>query len=267
MKGPTRRVQRLQQSMVRMMVDSVFRDAVYRDQVPELSAEDRALLIAPDPRAWSTDRYRRGRLTRALLDEYPVTGAVVGVSRVDAFFGSDAFAAVLASRGSISLAFADWAAPQAGDVALLEGAMCRARRWVPARGKGIQAGPGVVVVDLGAGTLDFLQHGMERLGAQSLDALAQGLRLSRPTVQSAREHVIITCTADGQVGASLVGEAIAALTRRAARPLSTGALLAAARRLGATPSEAAALIQDLLNDGVLAESPPPWPSALDRALA
>ncbi len=260
----TPRVQALQQAMVRMMVDPAFCARVYAGGDCGLDPADRALLQRVDRRAWSTDRYRRGRLVQALLDEYPATAAVIGVAGVDAFFGSEAFAACLARRGSMAVDFGAWAAGAGGGaVAQLEGAMARARRWRPLPGAGIQPGPGVVPATLPGGTVAALQAARSALGAEPLAALAAGTRVPAPVLdpEAPAEALLVRCDAAGALGLSPVGAGLCAVVAAvAAAPLAPGPLLGRIRRLGARADEARALLDELLADGTLAQSPAPWPA-------
>lgn len=254
------RVRQLQRAMVRMMVDPRFCAAVYEGAPCGLSPRDRALLTAVDRRAWSTDQFRRPRLTQALLEEFPATAATVGVAGVDAFFGSPSFARCLEERGSMALHFGRWITPQGRGVARIEAAIAAARRWSPAAGRGVQRGPGVVPLSVPEGSLAALGAARSRLGPTPLAALAQGLRAGPPPEGPGDEHLLVTCSAAGEVGVSGVGAALAAVVEAARRPLSRGALLGRMRRLGASSFEARELLTELLGDGTLAESPAPWPA-------
>lgn len=256
------RVRQLQRAMVRMMVDPAYCAAVYAGAPCGLAPADRALLTAVDRRAWSTDRFRRPRLTQALLEEYPATASIVGVAGVDAFFGDAAFARCLEERGSMALHFGRWIAPRGGGVARIEAAVAAARRWTPTPGRGVQRGPGVVPVSVPDGSLAALGAARSRLGPAPLAALARGLRTEAPPKGPDEEHLLVTCTAAGEVGVSGVGAALAAVVEAARRPQPKGALLGRMRRLGASSSEARELLAELLEDGTLAESPAAWP-ALD----
>ena len=103
------RIRALQAAMLRLTIDPDFGAALYRG---DWSARDRrargpytltdadlSLFQAVDARAWTTDEYRRTRLVQAVIEEYAVTTAIVGVPVVHRFFGTPQFAAVLGHRG------------------------------------------------------------------------------------------------------------------------------------------------------------------------
>ena len=339
----SRDVHRLQQAMARMLFDPAFVDAVRAGPVEGLTEAERALLVQPDPRAWGTDRFRRARAVHALIDEYPVTTAIIGVSAVDAFFSSPGFAATLALRGSLALDFGDWVLPQTGGVARLEQALARARRAEPRESDGWPSGPDQAATgrgDLATHSGDAATHSGD-LATHSGDAPVLALRgslagefaawvrpndgasgsLAQPLAQAApaapgagapAERAAALATRPGVEGVTLPGglfafyleqrsalgpDPAATLAQRAgpcaAPPNPTGdpdplllerdatgqvqiggaspalvallaftttarpraAVLGEARRLGCDPGEDAALIADLLADGLLVSIP------------
>ena len=79
----------LQQAIVRMMFDPAFAAAVHgRRALPGLAEDERALLRGVDRRAFATDHFRRARAVQALVEEYPVSAAAIGLAAVDAFLSA-----------------------------------------------------------------------------------------------------------------------------------------------------------------------------------
>ena len=105
----------LQRVAVRMLLDPRFAKAVF-DSPDEslssalLSAEERTWLLQSERRAWRLDPMRRTRTLQALLEEYPVSAALVltadkDARRLDAFFSSPDMHQAIQSRGRLSAAF------------------------------------------------------------------------------------------------------------------------------------------------------------------
>jgi len=243
-----------------MLVDPDHQELVYSERpIPGLAAADRALLTAVDRRAWNTDPLRRARLVQALLEEFPVTAAVVGVPAVDAFFSSPAFRAMLERRGSMALAFADWIRGRSGDIAVLEGAIARARRS-PRQGPGLQTAPGVIPLSVQVGTLPFLQRSMVALGPTPAQAVAEGVRLEAPMTTPAQDHLLVEANRKGQVNISPCDRALVGLLHACVKPTTRAQATRHACRLGADPADAQDIVQHLLSEGLLVDRSPP-PSA------
>lgn len=245
-----------------MLVDPAYQERIYSDRpIPGLTAADRALLTAVDRRAWNTDPLRRARLVQALLEEFPVTTAVVGVPAVDAFFSSAGFRSMLECRGSMALSFADWIRGRSGDIAALEGAIARARRGRdPALSPGLQTAPGVIPVTVQGGTLSFMQQAMASLGPTPTQGIAQGVRLSAPATSSVREHLLVEADPAGQVNISPCDRGLVALLAACAKPTTKTQASRHARRLGADPADAGDIVQQLLSEGLLVDHSPPTPT-------
>ncbi|MCA9687257.1 MAG: hypothetical protein KC457_34170, partial [Myxococcales bacterium] len=90
---------------------------------PPLSADERTLLRAVDPRALATDHMRRARALQVILEEYPVSAAVVGVDWVDGFFASAVFRRCVSGRGAMAPAFAAYLGNRAKGVGIIEAAL------------------------------------------------------------------------------------------------------------------------------------------------
>lgn len=261
---------RVQQALVCMLFDPEFAaklraggelPAELRGAVPELSPRERELLRGLDPRALGTDAMRRARALHVLLDEYPVSAAVLGVDFVDRFFGSAAFRACVFERGSMSHDFGRvYLRERAKGVGLLETAMVCARRAdprAPAPSEApdaLQRAPGVEALSVPEGSLAYYQRGRARLGAQPLEALA---KLRKPWKQApprrGREHLLIETAADGSLQLSGASAPLVGLLRAAQPGHTRRSLLELAVELGAgDPREAGELLDELLADGLLA---------------
>lgn len=251
----TRSVHAIQRAMVRMLFDADFVRAVHAGPVDTLTDAERALLLDIDRRAWTTDRFRRTRGVHALIDEYPVTAACMGVTRMDAFFSSDAFAGSLSTRGSMALAFGAWARPQVGAIALLELAIARARRAEPRPHTGpIVTRPGLEPVHMPTNLLATWTQLRERLGADPARTLAEGWTpIQPPLPASTVEPLLVERGDDGNVGIGGSSPALARLLEFALIGRTLDDLTRKAVDLGCDPPEARALITDLMTDGLLVQ--------------
>jgi hypothetical protein len=134
--------------MVRMLfdpslVDRVTSDAEVALEGLDLSARERAQLLAVDRRAWGYDPLRRRRTLRNLAEEFKGTttlllAATRSLASIERFFSSSEFHSAVQERGSMALAFADYLGryeasgidlpPQLGDIWRLETLLARTRR-------------------------------------------------------------------------------------------------------------------------------------------
>lgn len=219
----------VQIAVVRLLHDPALVARVYAgEDLPGLGAREMAWLRAPDPRAWTADVARPGRVIHALVGELPVAVAERGAAGLEAFFGDAAYVAALGGGYPLAWAFGRWLGDR--PYARLETAFAYARR-----GRGEPGRPaGVWLVDVPAGTLDGWTNHRARLDA---DAVLAGARV--PTPRGGREHVLVQGTAASVVPADL------AAVLRAKDPLRE------ARRRGATPDEARELVEELRRDGVI----------------
>lgn len=242
----------LQRITVRMLYDPPFADRIYAGFCPpEIRADQHRMLLSVDRRAWATDPHRRARALTALLEETPASAALIGVSRLDAFFSSPAFHAAIQERRGLASTFARWLQPLAGPVASLELAVIEARRDPPpgpAPGQIVRAA-GCRVLSVPEGTLALYLEVRERLGADPLGALARGLYLGPPPALAGEERLLVECDAAGNAQISEIPEALAGLL--GAAPASRETLLARARELGADPGDDAEILNGLLADGLL----------------
>ncbi len=229
-------------------------------ELPEFHPRERELLRSADPRALATDDMRRARAMHVLLDEYPVSAALLGLDRVDRFFASEQFRRCVFARGSMTHAFGrDYLRDRSKGVGQLETAMVFARRPLRAPlmtaappGTGLERTPGVEALTVPEGTLAWYQRGRARLGEQPLRALA---KLRKPWAQKpprrGREHLLIETAADGSLSISGASGALVGLLRAAEAGPTRGGLSEVAVELGAEADEVDELLDGLLDDGLL----------------
>jgi hypothetical protein len=255
----------LQRVAVRMLFDAKFADAVYRD--PEaavrglpLTAAEREWLRRPDRRAWAADPLRRWRALTGLLEEYPVTGALVhrrhgDLSSLDAFFSSPAFHACIQERRSLALCFGDFAAghadPRARAAARVERAIARVRRPRPPAGELSSAAEGVTA---SAGSLAMYQALAPRVPGVEAVVDPRALPATLPPIGPGEEHLVAERTPDGGVGLGEASEPLVALLEAAREGAARADLLALARRYGCEEGEDAEVVDGLIDEGLLRRS-------------
>lgn len=245
---------RVQAALVCMHFDPAYAAEVRGARpLAELAPRERALLRDLDPRALATDHYRRARAVQALLDEYPVSAAVLGVPAVDAFFSTPAFRACVFEPGSMALAFGTWLGHQADGPGQIEAAIARVRRPSPAPGPGIACAPRLAPLLAPEGSLAFYEATRAALGPDPVAALAAaGLPTREPPPRSQRrEALLVEADAAGAIALGGASEPLVRLLLFAARARPRDALAREAVRLGAAPGEAAELLDSLLAEGLL----------------
>ncbi len=252
---------RVQATLVAMMFDPGYAARV-RDgrEGAGLSARERAMLAGVDPRALTADPYRRARAVTALLDEYPVTIALIGVAGAEPFFASAEFRAIVNARGSMAIAFGRWVGKRAGGIGPLEHALAEVRRphLLSAGVDVIACAANVRTRILASGTLAYHADARGRLGPDlvaRLDLaalLAKGHGFALPRVPDrGAEYVLVESRPDGSVDVGTASEALVRLLVFAERGKPRAAVRTEAARLGATPEEADELIDDLVSQGLL----------------
>jgi hypothetical protein len=211
------------------------------------------LLRDVDARAFQADDERAARTLAALLDEAPVSAAVVGRAGLLGFFASALFRSAVVEGRLLVEAFCDWLESCAGPTARLERAVALARRQ---RAQACPPGSvvrcaGVDVVALPAGTFAHWAAARASLGgdaAQLAAAVAHGARVAPVVVDGSEpEHVLI----DAAGGVAPCAEGLASLLRAAGAPTGRAALTETAAALGAG-DEAAVVIDELIAEGLLA---------------
>lgn len=265
----------LQRVVVRMLHDAPFADAVYADParalagVP-LSDRERAWLVAGDRRAWGTDPMRRHRGLQALLEEYPVSAAVLAaegfpVGDHDAFFSGPRFHVAIQTRGSLAEAFGEHLAALATSalaegVVAIERALAAVRRrhaaaWRP--GANFRLSGRYRVVRAAIGTLDAyvaLDAALRADGHAPLERLLSGT-FNVPAVEvasSGEEALLVEAAAGDEAGALSFATDELALLLEAALPGAADALLREVLGgLGLSTEEATELLGELVADGLL----------------
>jgi hypothetical protein len=266
---------RVQQGLVCMLFDPEYAATVRgREPLPELEERERELLRELDPRALATDDMRRARALHVILDEYPVSAALLGVAAVDRFFSSPVFRACVFERGStwpcaarrfappssapgsMAIYFGErWLGDRTAGIGAIETALARARRGLAMRSDSIGKigrAPRVVSLSAPAGTLAWYRRARERLGQQPLQTL---LELRKPWPQKpprrGEEHLLIEPQPDDSLGIATASKPLVELLGAADPPRLRAELATLAIELGAEPHEADALLDDLLGEGLL----------------
>lgn len=248
---------RVQHALVGMLFDPGYAARVRgHGSVPELSARERALLREVDPRALRNDPHRLARAVHAVVDEYPVSAAVLGVTKVEAFFASEEFRAGVRGREVMALTFAGWLGDRARGVGRLEGAMAALRRpGTPPRGE-IVCPPRLRGVVVPEGTLAFTLRVRERLGAEPIETLARRHEpwTERPPRRGI-EPLLVERREDGSIDLGTASEPLVRLLRFAEGGRPRTEVETEAVRLGAEAGEARELIDELVADGLLCMTP------------
>ena len=264
MSEPSFDPRRVQQALVCMLFDPKYAAKVRgREPLAELGERERELLRGVDPRSLGTDAMRRARALHVILDEYPVSAAVLGVDAVDRFFASPAFRACVFERGSMALAFGDaWLRDRAKGVGVIETGLARARRELEqplAPGPRIRRAPGVIPLRVAKGTLDWYRRARDKLGPAPLESLAKQRKpwtLAPPKRGS--ETLLIEPLASepgvgerGELGVANASAALVGLLEAAASPREPAELATIAVEFGAEAHEADELLDELRGDGLL----------------
>ena len=241
----------VQRMAVLLHFDEAFANELFAAKAhPALADDELALFLRLDPRAFRTDPLRPLRLLAALVEEYPVSTALVGIDVARGFLTSSPFRHGLLRGRLMADVFGDWLFARAGDTALIELAVSLARRTRQRRSHGfpgLARAPGVELARPALGTLAFWADARAHI---TRDDVAQGQRIPPPPEPAAREYLLVTGGAAGQDVASCAEE-LHALLSYARECRSVSEIVAEARRLGAD-HDAQALVDDLLRDGLLA---------------
>jgi hypothetical protein len=266
MTGTSVRLHALQATMVRLTVDADFGRTLYADEPGVrtvdvaggpyvLTDEDLTWFRAVDPRAWTTDVYRSTRLVQAIVEEYAVSTAILGVPVVRGFLQTTAFAALLGHRGSMAEGFGVWAASQcdgaAREVVRLETTIVRARRDHRPEGPGFVTVRGKEGVSLREGTLEQWQQGLGALGGSPVEAAAKGVRWSVPELGRGQEHWLLERNADGGLGVHALSAAAVGVLEFCRHPRSRTEVSRQARALRVGKKNVGPLLRQLEDDGLL----------------
>jgi len=267
---------------VRMLFDAAFADRVYADPQGTLaglglSAEACGWLVAGDRRAYGTDPMRRHRGLQALLEEYPVSAAVLAaegfaVRDHDVFFSGPRFHQAIQRRGSLAAAFGEHLAalatsPLAEGVVAIERAVAAARRGREPRwpeGAEVLLAPRVGVVRAPEGSLEAYGAFDAWLRADGGAPLARLLAEPGggwPAValpEAGEEAVLVEVGGDADdapAALSFTSDELAILLEVARAGARREALVRVLGELGLEPVEAEELLVELTGDGLLVVRP------------
>ena len=266
----------LQRVAVRMLLDPSFAAAVFK--APEeslsgltLSAEERSWLTQSDHRAWQLDPMRRTRTLQALLEEFPVSAALVfacdgDARRLDAFLSSKEMHEAIQSRGRLNHAFGVYlmtlSIKGTPSVIQIEAALARCR--LPpdpvAPSAPLMLSHGHLVLPLPEGSLEHyvtnlkaLQAHATRLATSLLAALlSDTLELPRTEPPQGEEtcYLLIEPSPTGP-GIGEVSAPLGMLLLRAQEGATRHTLERVAEELGAEGQEARELIDELIAEGLI----------------
>lgn len=272
----------LQRVIVRMLWDPEFAERV-RSQADvalageELTGEEIAWLKKPDPRAWRTDPQRRARTLHGLLEEFPASGLVAarhprGVFFLDRFFSSTTFHACVRDGASLALAFGTYMArevaaavedPRVRALSGIESEIAAFRRRVidptdRMLPPGIRLAPGCRLIAVPTGAVALLEEITSRMasktgGAPALIALGSpGFGDLPASIGFESATALLREDDQSRISVEELPDALAALLRSVeSSPKTREALLAEARRHGASPGEDAEIIEELVADRTL----------------
>lgn len=268
----------LQRVVVRMLYDPVLVAQVFADPATalhdtDLTETERTWLVQVDRRAYAVDPLRRARTLTGLIEEFPVSVHSVvqqtgQLTLLDAFFGSPPFHACIQQRGSLALAFGAYLCRpdcqqhlpgyDCTPLVQIETALARFRRGaglgqppVP----GLALAPSAALLLVPAGTLAYYHAVLEQLQRHADGLVAAAclpLGLALPTATTHSEWLLLVWQ-PGQATGSIecLPETLGAVL--AATPAPRPALVAQLCRLGAETSEAEAVLEELIADGILQE--------------
>lgn len=285
--------QDLQRVVVRMLYDPVFRQRVYANpgralrHVP-LTPEERQWLVAPEPRAYGADAQRSRRALTALLEEFPVSGALAvrtprGLQQLNRFFASDAFHTCVQERGSMAAAFGVYLgstpfrlgkqkSPEIAHIAALEAGIAQVRRaTVPAAivSQALTAetrlglAPWVVLLVVHPDTLPRYGFLLDRL-RQYRNSLVEAVLDSAyrlppgPAYRGPSTEFLLVGDLPSSEGVSVecLSDDLGRLLWAAKTPVCLRALCAEAELIGGEPEEVEDLITGLVDDRILSL----WPA-------
>lgn len=242
----------LQDAVVRLLHDPAAVDGLYRGRPPiPLSAAEQQLLKTPDRRVWQLDAHRRARLLHAVIEEYPVSTAILGIDRFDAFFSSEAFQNSIKPTGSMALACGAFVAPQE-PLVQLETAIAQCRRAEPQSpepGK-LQTAACVVRLKCPEGTLALYQQIRAELGPDPLPRLIHGYRAKRPKIAKNKEFLAIVPSEEGPVVQEL-GEAIFDILQYMSQARLPDQVRKELEKMGAETEDCPEIIAGLRADGLV----------------
>jgi hypothetical protein len=264
-----------------MLFDPEFREDVYADPSGRLAGQglteaEKGFVVRPDRRAYGTDTHRASRALSALIEEYPVTSAIVarengGIARLHAFFASSDFHECIISRGSIAEAFGAYLATVETDSTFstlleLELSVVKVRRTcgqVDDEERGSQTGhlmlsPRLRLLRAAPALLREYGRVLSLLdrheGGRLAGVLAPELSLSGPKSEQggSTEWILVLCPlGEDAPTMEVLPPALGALLDSARIVASVEQLSGEMVRLGAEPGEAADILAGLINDQLL----------------
>jgi len=239
----------LRRVMIRMLHDPSFVGAVYATPDValagiDLTASERAWLLAAPRAAWNADADRPARLLVALRDEF-IAALRFAEERAATFAASPAFHRAIDGRGSLAAAFAEHlegaSDQRARALARLEGAIAAVRRAprcpAPSPPGHLRRTPRAWAVEVPDGTLGLFKA--LRAGAAPRD------------LGSGTERLLVLREENGSVSIEMLAEGLAHLLGAADQATPRASLQEAARRLGASAGEARDIIGRLVSDALL----------------
>lgn len=282
----------MQRVVIRMLFDPGFVESVYSDSATALAGIDLdeelvTQLLANDRRLWNSDRLRRWRALKILMDEFKVASTLVlretrELDYLDQFFSSDVFHVSVQQRGYMALAFVRYledgfdggrlSSPHTRAALTLEAAMARSRRELRdaergydrmlrrgggARGGCVVALPGVRGLVLPGGTLELIQHIEKYLfQASQVPALALCEDAPRPDPlpdldESAPVAFLLEPENRGKVELSQIPVTFARLVGLLDSPIAETEISRRAADAGVETEDLDDLVRQLLEGGVL----------------
>lgn len=239
----------LRRTVIRLLHDASMVDRLRSDPAAlgdvDLTAAERAWLLAVPPEAWRTDADRPRRVLAALADEYPAA-VRLAPSRRDAFFRSAHFHAAVQERGSLAIAFgrhmsedADRRVVAVVRLELAAAVVRRAPRRIPASPPDtLRLSPRAAVVRVAAGA------------AELLDATRDGRQATR--LGQTDEPLLVARSADGDdVAIERLEAPLAALLERAVEVVPIAELERLVVTLGGAADDASGVIRNLREDALL----------------
>ena len=223
---------------------------------PGLSPEGLDHLRRVDSRAWGTDSAMRTRMIGALVEEFPVSLAVLGVEVAGTFIDSDEMWAVLGGRARLTDTFSGFLLPLAGGMAGLEGAIAAARRDRnrPVAPAGVRTLAGISTLLVDAGIFRCWQREWSA-GADLPCRVAAGLRVNAPPEELSPVHVLIQARGNPvEILLSELGEAAGELFSWLAEPRGFEAVVGRLIAAEMSRAEAMELIDRWRAEGLLAGS-------------
>ncbi len=271
----------LQRVAVRMLMDPSFADAVFESPATalaevDLSDDELHWLQSTDRRAWQLDPMRRTRTLQALMEEFPVSSALILQQRgsadvLDAFFSSPYLHDAIQTRAYLTEAYDRYlgtlAVPDIGNHLRIEAALARCRGQEPPvhlkDGDIHIASHHALLILPGGSTERYLEHlnylqraAQKHQGSVLAAMLTQGFRFPKTrALQTSQSTYLLVEPSPQGPALGEVSESLGLLLAAASKPISREALAKRALSLGAEEHEAEELLNELIHDGLLRTGP------------